>query len=171
MNGKFSIYFVLVLLVSCDSRNEYFNTLKLSELTTKTNVVVVRTDFSNEYVWKQLCQEIKKPSKEGFMPYVDFLQDEQFKDVVPIQLLEMLSADKNYDHSYFFVADALSMKHPQTPLMCVSMLQDLESTETFRVIPNMLWVVENNLSISNLLFEEFFYSLDADGILRNEGQD
>jgi len=41
-----------------------------------------------------------------------------------------------------------------------------EPGRSFRVVPQEAWSVENNLSISNMDFEEFADSVDADGVFR-----
>jgi hypothetical protein len=41
-----------------------------------------------------------------------------------------------------------------------------EPGRTFRVVPSELWAVENNLSLSNMDFEEFAEAVDGDGVFR-----
>jgi hypothetical protein len=41
-----------------------------------------------------------------------------------------------------------------------------EPGRTFRVIPSEMWGIENNLSTSNMGFDEFAVLADKDGIFR-----
>jgi hypothetical protein len=67
-------------------------------------------------------------------------------------------------HSFVFVVDALTVQHPEHPVLVIDLFA--EPGRTFRVIPSSMWSVENNLSIGNMDFEEFADSVGADGIFR-----
>jgi len=47
-------------------------------------------------------------------------------------------------------------------VLCIS----LHGEGSFRVPPNELWSVENNLSLANMDFEEFAEAVDTDGVYR-----
>ena len=66
-------------------------------------------------------------------------------------------------HALLVVADAETMSNPEHPLLCIDILP---SGGTFRVLPEQLWGVENNISAANMDFSEFASAVDSDGVFR-----
>ncbi|MBU3863716.1 hypothetical protein KN815_06325 [Streptomyces sp. 4503] len=56
------------------------------------------------------------------------------------------------------------MAAEEMPLLVID-LWDVRG-RSIRVIATELWGIENNLSISNMYFEEFAESVDEDGVFR-----
>jgi hypothetical protein len=123
--------------------------------------LVVRTDFSDDAAWKQVCARIEEPV-DDFRAYVSFLDDHRFANLATEILLALVSEDS--DHSFFFVVDSLTVSSPEHPILAVDCLD--QPGRTFRVVPREMWSVENNLSLSNMGFEEFAESVDEDGVFR-----
>jgi hypothetical protein len=67
------------------------------------------------------------------------------------------------NHAVLFVADKVTMTHPERPIICVDVS---EPERMFRVIPSELWGPENNLSLANMDFDEFADNTGSDGIFR-----
>ena len=88
----------------------------------------------------------------------------------PDKLRNILSKDSTYEHLFFFVVDSMSINNDEKPILCIQKNRKTVK-DRFRVLPNEMWVVESNLSTGNLLFEEFFNSVDADGVYRTEIED
>jgi hypothetical protein len=123
---------------------------------------LIRTDFSDERVWRDVARAAAAESPEGFQAQLSILDDSAFDGAEPGELARAAAADGR--HACLFVADAMTMRHDEHPLLCV----DLRSgRRPFRVVPGALWGVENNLAIANMDYEEFADAVDADGIFRD----
>jgi hypothetical protein len=124
--------------------------------------LVVRTDFSDDTAWHALCTAIQEPVGEyQFRAYVDFLSDPAYDGLTPDQLRSLMP---NPVRSFFFVIDRMALSHPEHPILVVDLYR--EPGRSFRVIPSEMWGVENNLSLSNMDFDEFARSVDQDGVFR-----
>lgn len=127
------------------------------------NALVLRTDFSDQAAWEQLCAEIRKPvGIFRFLAYVDDLDDAQYADITKEQLLQLLPP--KYNHSFIIVADRMTMTHGEHPLLIIDLFDD--SKRDFRAVPKQIQGIENNLSIANMDFEDFADNVDQDGIFR-----
>ncbi|MGL4599626.1 MAG: DUF6924 domain-containing protein [Bacteroidia bacterium] len=161
MKRMIEMLLLISISLACVS-NKYEIESLAKKLPNSTNALVVRTDYSNDSVWKSICLKIREPEKEhGFIADIDFIDDTilnnssyySSKDTTP-----------NYKHSFYFIADSITTVHKDHPILCVGLQQN--SGLFFRVVPSSLWAVENNLSISNMNFEDFIYASDNDGIYR-----
>jgi hypothetical protein len=126
------------------------------------DTLVLRTEFTNEKIWSNLCQEIIKPNEEGFIPYVDFYSDVEFKGITIQEILSGLP--ENYNQTIMFIVDKITIEQSDHAILCLDLLHI--PGRTFRVIPSEMWSVENNLSIANMDFEEFYNCVDRDGVFR-----
>jgi hypothetical protein len=127
------------------------------------DVLVLRTDFSNDEKWERLCAEISTPDPEyGFQPYVVFLSDRQFEHLSAKEIVEALPAD--YEHPILFVVDGSTMESEESPVLCLDLHE--KKGQEMRVLPRVMWAIENNLSISNDEFSSFLESADEDGVYR-----
>jgi aminoglycoside 6'-N-acetyltransferase I len=127
------------------------------------DALVLRTDFSDDVVWDEVCKAVVKPTPEdGFQAYVTFLSDREFAGLSLDGVLERLNPEVY--RSLLFVVDALTISHPEHPLLVVDLID--EFGRTFRVTPSKMSSVENNLSISNMDFVNFADAVDADGVFR-----
>jgi hypothetical protein len=125
----------------------------------RLSTFLFRTDFTKPDVWRELVQAINKPSPEGFFAYVTLIDDPSLAGYAA----DALTKKVNGHHAIFFVADTTTMEHRDRPILCINLLA---SQQPFRVIPSRLWSVENNLSLSNMDYEEFSDAVDAEGIFR-----
>lgn len=100
----------------------------------------------------------------GFKAFVDFYEETDAIGVKPKDF--KYSKLENYKHSFVFLIDEQTATDPEHPIICVDLAE--YSGKFFRVIPSEMWVVENNLSISNMTFDEFYSSCDKDGVYRAE---
>ncbi|MDQ3112161.1 MAG: hypothetical protein M3R17_19935 [Bacteroidota bacterium] len=125
--------------------------------------ILLRTDFTNDSTWSQICLEIQTPEKQhGFLANISYVNDSSFKSYSAMEL----GADtiKNYPYSFIFFADSVTNTNPEHPVLCIGLKKN--KSKSFRVIPSEVWGVENNLSISNMDFEDFSKSADHDGVFR-----
>jgi hypothetical protein len=127
------------------------------------NALVLRTDFSDQAAWVEICGELRKPAGTlHFLAYLDYLNDMEFAGITEKQLLELLPPD--YNHSFIIVADQKAMTHPEHPLLIIDLSK--KSGREFRAIPAQIQGIQNNLSIANMDFEEFMDAADQDGVFR-----
>ena len=120
--------------------------------------LILRTDFSDEDAWQQLCTAIEAPVGQ-FRAYVDFVSDKNFEGLTTEQILKLAQAGTG--RSFLFVVDKRSITDPQHPILVLDLL--VEPGRQFRVIPKAMWEVENNLSIANADFADFANDADASG--------
>jgi hypothetical protein len=133
----------------------------VKKLPKKKQALVVRTDFSDDAAWDSVCTAIQQPVGE-FRAYVDFLNDPQYEGLTAEQLPALIRKGSN--HTFKFLVDRLALTHPEHPVLVVDL--NTERGRSFRVVPSEMWGVENNLSISNMDFEEFAEAVDPDGVFR-----
>jgi len=127
------------------------------------NAFAVRTDFSNDAAWDDICAAIQEPNGEfGFTATVDFVNDPEYTGLTPEQLPALLSEDSQWSFAFIIDRDALTL--PDHPILVVDL--EGEPGRSFRVIPSEMWSVENNLSIANMDFSEFADAVDHDGVYR-----
>lgn len=125
--------------------------------------IVLRTDFSSENEWRTICEEVITPNPEfRFLPNVVFASDISFLDYTEEQLLSTNTL--HYNHAFIFIVDRMTIINPEHPILCIGLKHN--QGLKLRSIPSKIWEIENNLSISNMDFEEFFSAIDEDGIFR-----
>jgi uncharacterized protein DUF6924 len=142
--------------------------------------LLVRTDFADDDVWDQVRDQATREYRpdvgqpDGFRAYVEPVSDPQWADATWEAIKAAAPAD---DHGpcVLFIADSITFASPEHPILVVDLddkiLSVAEFPETadrtpFRCIPSELWSVENNLSISNMGWEEFASAVDDDGVFR-----
>ncbi len=127
------------------------------------NPLVLRTDFSSQDVWEEICGTIREPVGDfGFLANVEFLDNAEYSGIYKARLLELLP--KNYNHSFIIIVDRTSITLLDHPLLIVDLYE--RSGYEFRAIPSQVQAIENNLSIANMDFEEFADAVDEDGVFR-----
>jgi hypothetical protein len=131
------------------------------------SVPVVRADFGDDGVWDQLKDEISSPTDEGFVAYVEFVEDRALAglDATAIAAAYPRAYPHRYRHPVVFVVDALTVSCPERPVLVVN-LNEGEQTGPFRALPRQVQAIENNLSIANMDFFEFARAAGPDGVFR-----
>jgi hypothetical protein len=127
-------------------------------MTPPEHPLVLRTDFSNDAAWQDVCAAIRRPVGE-FEAYVDFCDDRRYADSNTAELRARLAG---YPFSFLIVVDAVALSTPGHPLLVVEMPAGGE----FRAVPNTVQSIENNLSITNMDFADFAEAVDEDGVFR-----
>lgn len=130
--------------------------------------VLVRTWFGDDGAWGSLVREVLTPSGEGFLAYTTPVNDPEFEGLSP----EALQAKQPGGAIVSFLADEITLTHPEHPILAVRVLPPeyfhRGGHKPFRVVPAQLWSVENNINEANLDWEDFANRVDADGIYRGE---
>lgn len=123
---------------------------------------LIRTDFSDDQAWRDVALAAAADNEDGFRAHLAIVDDPAFDGSAADNLARLAAAETQ--HACLFLADAMTMSHPDHPLLSL----DLRSPgRSFRVVPAALWGVENNLAIANMDFDEFADAVDADGIFRD----
>ncbi len=127
------------------------------------NPLTLRTDFSNDNAWTDICREILSGDPEyDFLPNVEFVDDKSFQNFTEEQVIA--ASLPNYSQAFIFVIDSVSVSNVEHSILCLGLKYDLG--KKFRTIPIHMWAIENNLSICNMDFESFSNDVDPDGVLR-----
>ncbi len=137
--------------------------------------LVIRTDFAHQQEWTAIQAAIVEPqTEEGCTAFVEFIDDRAYEGTTPSQLLEMVPSDT--DHAVAFLVDAKALAHPDQPILVVNLYDYVEGLmdqgkgpqygASFRVVPSEMWSVQNNLTISNMDWEDFADNADGDGVFR-----
>jgi len=125
--------------------------------------LLIRTDFSNDQAWKDLCAAVQAPqTADEFQAMVECIDDKSCEGLLPAMVLSVLP--KPPGRSFVFLADSRAIEAADHPVLVVDLLTN--PGHTFRVIPSQAWGVENNLRLANMDFSEFAECVDADGVFR-----
>jgi hypothetical protein len=144
--------------------------------------LLIRTDFSDAAVWKNLCAAVRVPdsglqkalglfaslNKAIGQPLgeletpLQIVDDRDYKDLSADQLLELLPGSSKY--ILLLVADRVTISDTEHPVLVVDV--GTEPGRTFRSLPSQVFAMESNLSIANMDWEDFAGSVDEDGVFR-----
>jgi len=127
------------------------------------DALIVRTDYTDDDAWESLVAAVRAPVPDGsfhekeedaefFHAYVDVLDDPRYAGASTEQLLSLVPRD--YEHTFLMVADAEALGDPRLPLLVVDLADD--PGLSFRAAPGAIQAIENNLSISNMDFSDFY---------------
>ncbi|MGZ3276714.1 MAG: DUF6924 domain-containing protein [Caulobacteraceae bacterium] len=125
------------------------------------STLLVRTDYSDPDAWTAVRELIRRPTAEGFVANVDVIEDRSWAGLASGDVIRRLYPDRR-GRALVILADAQTMRDPEHTLLCV----DAGTQESLRVIPALLWSIENNLSLANLDWDDFTQNTDKDGVLR-----
>jgi hypothetical protein len=137
---------------------------KIAQLPRTPNPPVIRTDFSDQQAWEEICKLLHLPVEQGgilFQANIDLLERSDLQGLTSEELLAAVPAD--YEHAVCFVVDATTIGHKEFPIL---VLNPVSRAGSFRAVPSQIQPLENNLSIANMDFEEFASAVDKDGIFR-----
>jgi hypothetical protein len=125
--------------------------------------LLIRTDFSNDAAWAALCIAVQAPEpNDGFCANFVCIDDPVIGLRSPEDTAAQVYAELHHCAVYF--ADALALREPDHPILCVSCGESPVST--FRVVADHIWGPENNLRLSNMDFSEFARAVGPNGVFR-----
>ncbi len=128
------------------------------------DALVLRTDFSDDTAWQEVCAAITAPSPgDGFLANVSFVEDRAFERGTVNELVPAAAAGGQY-RSFMFVVDDTTIREADHPVLVIDLAD--QPGRSFRVVPSEMWSVENNLSLANMDFVEFFEAVDQRGIYK-----
>jgi hypothetical protein len=125
------------------------------------NAQIIRTDFSDQAAWEKLTTSLCKPA-DPFIFNMEILDDYDHNGAIVEELLAALP--KDYPHSFLVIADSMAMSQTDYPLLIVDLRE--EPGRQFRAIAIEVPSIDNNLSIANMDFADFFSAVDVDGVFR-----
>ncbi|GAA1905438.1 DUF6924 domain-containing protein [Williamsia serinedens] len=129
--------------------------------------VLIRADFTDDAAWQQLVEDAQAPSTpDEFMADLLPVDDIAWDGITAEQFITDVSPPPPY---YVFIADHVTMTHPEHPILAVDtgpVDTGHEPGRTVRVIPSEMWSIENNLSLANMDFRDFADNASDDGIFR-----
>ena len=135
----------------------------MQQLPETENALVLRTDFTDDTAWRQICASILEPFGEfEFQANVDFLDNPEYEDTTAEQVSALIPPESN--HTFMFIIDEITFTFPENTILVVDLAE--QPGRSFRTVPSEMWNVENNLSLANMDFEEFSNSVDSDNIFR-----
>jgi len=124
--------------------------------------LLVRVSEGDDAGWARLKAAVARENSDGFRAYVDIIDSAEWHRASFEQLRAAVPLNSN-GASVLFAADRTSLSSEELPVVVIDLLQ---ARPEFRCVASQLWAVENNLNISNMDWEEFSHSTDADGIYR-----
>ncbi|MCF3130362.1 DUF6924 domain-containing protein [Streptomyces olivochromogenes] len=134
----------------------------MNQLPCSDDPLMVRTDFSRAASWEGLLAALDTPTEDGFLAHVEPLDDRRFAGVTREEAIALLP--DAYEHPLLVLADATALGSTDLPLLVIDLVE--ERGRAIRVVAAELWGIENNLSLSNMYFEEFAGAVDEDGVYR-----
>lgn len=155
--------FILLLLLLTGFKPEVRNNQKAMTLPDSEDPLVIRTFFKTHAAdWPHISEKLSASYEMGFRAYVAFLNDKQYEGLTPEYLVK--NGPGKYRHTFIFLADSLTFTDSENTVLCIDLYDN--PGKSFRVIPSELWAVENNLSIANMDFYEFYDNCDEKGVFR-----
>ena len=129
------------------------------------HTLLVRTDYSDEEAWRDAVRRATTPTEDGFAAALRTVDDARYEGMVAEDAAELAS---HSDAAAVLLADDETVADDERSLLVVCTdAFDEAYGRTFRVVPEELWSVENNLRLANLDFAEFADTADAgDGTFR-----
>ena len=125
------------------------------------DVYLIRTDFSSEVRWQEICHTIREALSDLDMK-ARFIEDRGLDGASPLDLLPRVEGNPFY--SFAMIIDRVSMESDEFPVLVLDLLE--EPGRTFRVVPSNVPNVHANLWLANMVFEDYADSVDPDGIFR-----
>ncbi|MFC8381763.1 DUF6924 domain-containing protein [Nocardia sp. NPDC057272] len=131
--------------------------------------LLIRTDFSDDAAWRATAAAAMAPGEGKDSDFVACLTCIDNPDNDGLSITALLDRIGDAPPYYVFIADTETITNPEHPILAVDTGPENTGHErgrTFRVMPAQMWSVENNLSISNMDFEDFASASDPNGVYR-----
>jgi hypothetical protein len=121
--------------------------------------LLIRTDFTDQDGWEKLTATVSQPA-DPFIFNMEIVDDRANSGATVKQLIAALP--EGYPHSFMVVADGDAMSQPDYPVVVADLLGG-----QFRAIAAVIALIDNNLSISKMSFEDFSEHVDDSGVFRH----
>ena len=135
----------------------------------KNESVLIRVDYDDFEAWNDVCRAAIAPEpNEGFRADLVAVDNPAYLNNSVEELLERIGEPPPF---YVFVADRVTLTHPEHPILAINVggtKHPDEHGQTLRVLPSAMSWIENNLALGNADFADFVRSAGPDGIYRGE---
>ena len=135
----------------------------------KNESVLIRVDYDDFEAWNDVCRAAIAPEpNEGFRADLIAVDNPAYLNNSVEELLERIGEPPPF---YVFVADRVTLTHPEHPILAINIggtTYPDEHGQTLRVLPSAMSWIENNLALGNADFADFVRSAGPDGIYRGE---
>jgi hypothetical protein len=123
--------------------------------------LLIRTNFSDDAKWDFIVNQVNSPAN-GYDPAISFINNREYEGLT-IEQLPRFKIDQE-EQDFIFLADAKTMSHNEGAILCIDLADNFGTS--FRVLPECISEVANNLFIANCDFEDFQNTTASDGIYR-----
>ncbi|MFG2097189.1 DUF6924 domain-containing protein [Streptomyces sp. NPDC048612] len=131
------------------------------ELDVDQQIPVILTDFQHPDAWRALVAVLTKDDTTPIEVYEDAACDSAGVD----ELIAAMPSAPDKRPDCFFVADSMTLTHPEHPLLAVSLDEDDEG-RAFRIIPKQIPTMASTLFIAHSDFSGYAEGVDDDGTFR-----
>ncbi|MFF8618225.1 DUF6924 domain-containing protein [Streptomyces sp. NPDC015350] len=131
------------------------------ELDVDQQIPVILTSRQDPDAWHALVDAL---TKDDTTP-IEVYEHRAYEGAGIDDLIAAMPDDPEKRPDCFFVADSMTLTHPEHPLLAVSLDEDDEG-HTFRIIPKRIPAMASNLFIAHGDFAGYAADIDDDGILR-----
>ena len=123
--------------------------------------LILRADFSKDAAWRSICTVIRKTA-EFEVTDLEFVDNPAYAGLTAQEALSLIP--QNQYNATIFVVDAMTLSHPEHPLLVASLADARKShaVRTFRAVPETIGEIECNLSIGNISFEEYLHMVGSE---------
>lgn len=77
--------------------------------------LLIRTDFSDDQAWHEICAVARAPSSEGFRAGLECIDDEQFEGLTVEQAVSISPVDQT--PFFVFLVDRVALEHAERPIL------------------------------------------------------
>jgi hypothetical protein len=137
--------------------------MDLPKLRRPDEMLLVRTDFSDDDAWETVCDEVLEPDEDGYTASITPVDDPYYAGRTLSDFAPRALADDDY--WLIFLADAATFASPEHPILVVDMSDD-DPGEAYRALPGQVGAIEANMMTGNLFWHEFTAYRDSDGVFR-----
>lgn len=128
----------------------------------------IRSDFTQPDRWREVCAaadaEVFEFPDTPFHARLIFVDDPANEEISPDEVAALAADDPG--HRVVFVVDSLTLAAPDRPILAVDTSE--QPGTTIRVVPQKVWMIENNINEVNVSFGEYAdrAATTPDGVLR-----
>ncbi|MFI6340348.1 DUF6924 domain-containing protein [Streptomyces sp. NPDC050535] len=140
----------------------------MNELPGGSGVLLVRTHFTDQTAWEQLCAWLRGYVPEGLLVDLRTVDEARYEGMTARQLVTLVP--DHADYPCVFVADAVTFAQPvasaRDRVLLVVEVADDGPGGTFPATASALAEIEANLSLANADFGDYVEGLAPDGVYR-----
>ncbi|MGW8813075.1 DUF6924 domain-containing protein [Gordonia terrae] len=126
--------------------------------------LLIRGDFSDLEAWTTVANAALAPDPvDGFSADLTLVDDPTYDNITVDELTLAIGEPPPF---YVFLCDSQTLSHPDHPILAINLEGEGTSNRSVRVVPAVMWSIENNLALANMDFADFVGAADADGIFR-----